>query len=114
MESIYSVWHKGAIAVTLEKINITSRTHAQVSLWLGVLIAFTWWSSVCFSRIYLGVHSILVRITKLFSGVGQHRLSASDITSLGLCASRKGRTGEGGWVLYIAWMTPGAGSAIPD
>ena len=103
MESIY-IRYKGAIVVTLEKINITSRTHAQVSLWLGVLIAFTWWSSVCFSRIYLGVHSILVRITKLFSGVGQHRLSASDITSLGLCANRKGGTGEGGWVGVVYSM----------
>jgi len=39
--------------------------HVQFPLWPGVLIAVTWWSSVCFSRIYLGVHTVLVRITRL-------------------------------------------------
>ena len=33
----------------------------QFPLWLGLLIAFTWCISVCVSRLYLGVHTPLVR-----------------------------------------------------
>ena len=38
-------------------------TYVQFPLWLGLLIAFTWCISVCLSRIYLGVHSLLVSYT---------------------------------------------------
>lgn len=33
----------------------------QVPVWLCVLMAVTWYLSVILSRLYLGVHSVLVR-----------------------------------------------------
>ena len=38
----------------------------QFPLWLGLLIAFTWCISVCVSRIYLGVHTPLVRTVYIY------------------------------------------------
>ena len=39
----------------------------QLSLWFGLPVALFWCLSVCLSRVYLGVHTVLVRKEKMLA-----------------------------------------------
>ena len=51
----------GVMFISLMHTCTHTHTYTQFPLWLGLPIALTWCFSVCLSRIYLGVHTVLVR-----------------------------------------------------
>ena len=58
----------------------------QASVWLGLFIALLWCVSVCLSRVYLGVHAVLVSYNntnkRTFVISAYHRLLISLIIGL--------------------------------